>query len=171
MGWRRERRRAATTQRALDSLAVAVRGAEAARIVATKIVDSAVQSEVKARDKLIDTYFESYITADSAKAAIRDTTATTEQLRVQLQAMVASSERLRQDAMAYQRTIDTLLLGHLTEREAWLAERAALTAYQERTADALSETTCRVGLVPCPSRWHAFGAGVLVALTFVLVLG
>ena len=168
VGWRRERRRADTTARALDSLAVEVHAAEAARITAMSVVERARGAEVTARERVVDTFFESYIVSDSAAATLRDSSATTEDLRARLETMVASAQRMRQDAMAYQRSIDTLLLAHTAEREAWFAERAALVALQSRTADALAVSDCRVGLVRCPSRWQSFGVGV--GLTLVLLM-
>lgn len=169
-GWRVEYRRANTTQRALDSLSVAVASAEAARVIATRVVDTARAQETKARGRLVDAFFESYISTNHAAAVANDTAATIDTLRAELRVMITSAERMRADAMAYQRTIDTLLLAHLAEREAWLAERAALTTYQTRTEQALAETRCRIGGISCPSRWQSFGVGVVVALTIAIVL-
>jgi hypothetical protein len=70
--------------------------------------------------------------------------------------------------------IDRLLAAHETEREAWLAERAAaaleLSAERRVSEHLRKQARCRVLGVPCVSRVNAYVGGILTGLLVVSVL-
>lgn len=105
--------------------------------------------------------------ADTAREVLRDSTANVAQLRASLEAVTASASHLADQVLTYEARLDTLLTTHLAERQAVANQMATMQAVMDRQAGALVAGRCSTFFGRCPTRWQAFGLGVVVAIAVV----
>lgn len=102
----------------------------------------------------------------SAQRILSDTAASPDTLRAVLARTVEKIERYQGEVLRYQESVDSLLMAHLRERQAFTAQIDTLNAL----VDAHAPTPCTYFGVRCPSRGASFVIGVAVALALVVVL-
>ena len=119
---------------------------------------------VEVRAQLLDAQL------DSARALLRDSTATMQQLRQQVAALVSTSEGFRIQVIVYRDSVNAMIRAQLEERYA----HQTLAAHQDSTIRAYQAATkaldCRVLGIRCPSRLASAGLGGLGIAILVLLL-
>ena len=109
----------------------------------------------------------------TATAVLEDSLATTAELRQQLDALTSVALGYKYAAEQYAVTVDSLLVKHLAERQAWIQERTYTVhtlAAKDSVIVALEAKRCRLLFFSCPSRVVSAtlgGAAVLVAVLVV----
>lgn len=156
--------------RAVDSLTARVRELEAAGQVARVQSDSAAVAIRRVAHLAREAREEAKGTTDTARAVLGDSTASQTRLRLTLAATTAASERLQAQVLTYEARLDTLLTAHLAERQAMAAQVEAMQAVIDTQARALEAGRCSSFVGRCPTRWQAFGAGVVVAIAVAVLL-
>lgn len=102
------------------------------------------------------------LSVDSAMAVALDTSATLKQLRVALIKTVEQAEAYQAEVLRYQEAVDTLLVAHLRERQAFTSQLDTLTALVNAQRPASHEWRF--------TRATAFGLGVSVGVAIVVAL-
>ena len=107
---------------------------------------------------------------DTARAVLRDSTANVAQLRATLEATTFAASQLADEVLTYEARLDTLLTAHLAERQAVANQMGTMQAVIDAQAGALEAGRCSTFFGRCPTRWQAFGAGVVVAIAVAVLL-
>ena len=102
------------------------------------------------------------LSVDSAMAVALDTSATLKELRVALIKTVEQAEAYQAEVLRYQEAVDTLLVAHLRERQAFTSQLDTLTALVDAQRPASQEWRF--------TRATAFGLGVSVGVAIVVAL-
>ena len=102
------------------------------------------------------------LSVDSAMAVALDTSATLKELRVALIKTVEQAEAYQGEVLRYQEAVDTLLVAHLRERQAFTSQLDTLTALVNAQRPASPEWRF--------TRATAFGLGVSVGVAIVVAL-
>ena len=163
-------RREAAWQRQVDSLIVKVRDAEMALSLARGRTDSVAIAVRNVAHRVREAVDSAKGTTDTARAVLGDSTASQTRLRLTLAATTAASERLQAQVLTYEAQLDTLLTAHLAERQAAAGQIRAMQAVIDAQAGALEAGRCSTFFGRCPTRWQAFGAGVVVAIAVAVLL-
>lgn len=106
------------------------------------------------------------LSVDSAMAVASDTSATIKELRLALVKAVEQAEAYNAEVLRYQDAVDTLIVAHVREREAFVTQIDTLKAL----ADAQAPTPCAYLGVRCPNRTTAFLLGVGSALLLAVAV-
>jgi hypothetical protein len=106
------------------------------------------------------------LSLDSAMAVALDSSATIKELRVTLIKTVEQAETYQVEVLRYQEAVDTLIVAHVREREAFIAQIDTLKAL----TDARTPARCAIWGVPCPNRTTAFLLGVGSALVLAVAV-
>lgn len=106
------------------------------------------------------------LAVDSAMAVALDTTATIKELRLALVKTVEQAERYQAEVLRYQEAVDTMVVAHVQERQAFSETIDTLRALVQAQAP----TRCTYFGVPCPNRSAAFVLGVVSALVLTLAV-
>lgn len=93
---------------------------------------------------------------NTAKRVLADTTTPPDTLRAVLMRTVEKVERYQGEVLRYQEAVDSLLIAHAQERQAFSTQIDTLTALVQ----AQTPTRCAIWGVPCPNRTTAFWLGV-----------
>jgi len=156
-------------QQTADSLRVEIRIAQANLTVAQARADSQATRARIGSLRLLAASDTLGVVLDTARAVLVDSAASLPQLRATLEQTVAASEQLRAEVLTYRQTIDSLLTTHLVERREAARQLQALQALADTQEMALLQGRCSNLLGRCPTRWQAFGIGIL-ATVVVLAL-
>lgn len=158
----------AAWQREVDSLTYIVREQQAVLAVQRGKSDTAAVRVRRQATASHSAALQVQEAVDTARAVLRDSTANVAQLRATLEATSASASQLAEQVLTYEATLDTLLTAHLAERQAASDQMVTMQAVIDRQADALQDG-CRPNFLGrCPTRWQAFGLGIVVAAIAVL---
>ena len=167
--------------RALESgIRTAKREASFARAQADSVMgiaqraEAQIKSQVASNRKLSQRLSETLAANDSLLSAYRlnpDDSSATYTLSVALQRTTEVARLYRDSTEMLHNSVDVMIAAHVSERQAWLAERernTILAATQDSVISALrgSKQVCRIVFVPCPSRVQsvAIGAGGMLLL-------
>ena len=104
------------------------------------------------------------LSVDSAMYLALDSTATIKELRVTLIKTVEQAEQYQVEVLRYQEAVDTMVVAHVQERQAFSETIDTLRALVQASAP----TPCSYLGLRCPNRSTAFVLGVVSA--FVLTL-
>lgn len=160
-----ERRLQATA----DSLRVEIRIAEANLTVARARADSQAVRVRRVSYRVAEASDTLGVALDTARTVLADSAASVAQLRATLEQTVTASEQLRAEVLTYQAALDSLLTTHLVERQEATRQLQALQALADTQEMALLQGRCSSLFGRCPTRWQAFGIGIL-ATVVVLAL-
>lgn len=156
--WRRE----------VDSLTAVIDEQRTLLAVKRGATDTAAVKARRTATASHSTALETLEAVDTARAVLSDSGANVAQFRASLEATTASAARLAEQVLTYEAVLDTLLTAHLAERQAASNQMATMQAVIDAQARAL-EDGCRPSFFGrCPTRWQAFGAGIVVAAIAVL---
>jgi len=164
------RKRQAAWQRTVDSLTVTLDSTRAQYSIEKRRADSVTHAVRQAGHKVAEASEDLRGRLDTARAVLGDSTASQTRLRLTLAATITSAERLRAEVLTYQEKIDTLVTAHLSERQAAERQMQTLQAVVDVQARALEEGRCSSFVGQCPTRWQAFGIGVVVAIVVSVLL-
>lgn len=106
------------------------------------------------------------LSVDSAMAVALDSTATIKELRLTLIKTVEQAEQYQAEVLRYQEAVDTMVVAHVQERQAFSETIDTLRALVQASAP----TRCTYLGVPCPNRSTAFVLGVVSAVVLALAV-
>lgn len=150
-------------QRTADSLRVEIRVVKANLTVARARADSQAIRMRQISHRVIEAADTLGVALDTARTVLADSAASVTQLRLSLEQTVAAADRLRTEALTYQASLDSLLTTHLVERQEAIRQIEALQSLADTQQMTLMQGRCSTFLGRCPTRWQAFGIGILTA--------